>query len=146
KQIGTEVKERRDEISAYDGELKRLQPLRERANQLQLLIDSADAAQSRVTEEQARLDAVNVMLENESFAQDVREQLAALDTERAQIGYDRSSHDSARQQLDTYREFEVRQKELELALSALPDVEAALEGARLRRERTEKVIAEYSEK
>ena len=146
KQIGSEVKERRNEISAFDAELKRLQPLRERASQLQMLIDSADAAQSRVTEEQARLDAVSIMLENESFAQDIREQLAALDTERAQIGYDRSSHDSARQQLDTYREYEVRQKQLELALSALPDVQAALEGAQLRWERTEKAVLEDVEK
>jgi DNA repair protein SbcC/Rad50 len=146
KQITGELKERREHISELDQELKRLQPLRERASQLQMLIDSADAAQTRVTEEQARLDAVTVMLDNESFAQDIREQLAALDSERAQIGYDRTSHDSARQQLDTYREYEVRQKQLELALSALPDVQAALEGAYLRQERTEKAVAEDFEK
>jgi DNA repair protein SbcC/Rad50 len=146
KQITADLKTRQHYIGELDVELKRLQPLRERASQLQMLIDSADAAQSRVTEEQARLDAVNVMLENETFAQDIREQLASLDTQRAQIGYDRSSHDSARQQLDTYREYEVRQKQLELALSALPDVQAALDGAILRLERTEKAIADDLEK
>jgi len=144
--ITADLKARREAIGELDLELKRLQPLRDRASQLQMLIDSADAAQSRVTEEQARLDVVNAMLANEGFAQDIREQLAALDGEREQIGYDRSSHDSARQQLDTYREYEVRQKQLELAMGALPDVQAALDGAYLRQERTEKAVAEDIEK
>ncbi len=99
-----------------------------------------------MSEEQARLDAVITMLEGETFAQDIRQQLAALNEQRVGIGYDRGSHDSARQQLDTYREYETRQKQLEIALSALPDVEAALDGARLREERTLKALDEDQEK
>jgi exonuclease SbcC len=146
KLITVELKEFKDQMSELDLELKRLQPLRDRASVLQAQIDSAATAGSRMTEEQAKLDALLLMLANNSFAQDIRQQLAALDGQREQIGYDRSSHDSARQQLDTYREYEVRQKQLEVALGALPDVEAALDGARLRQERTLKAVHDDNEK
>ncbi len=82
------------------------------------------------------------LLTEETFAQDIREQLTALESERAQIGYDRSSHDAARQQLDTYRAYETQQTELAVALKALPDAQAALEAAMLRQERNQKALDE----
>lgn len=137
-QIAADVKVHKARISELDLELKRLPPLMERAGVLQAQLDAANEAAMRLEVEKARLTSVQSMLEGETFAQDVREQLGALEAERAAIGYDRASHDSARQQLETYSKYEARQKQLELALHALPDVQAALEAAEMRRERTQK--------
>jgi DNA repair protein SbcC/Rad50 len=142
KSITSDVREQRAQIAAMELELKRLQPLLERAGALQIQLDRANEAEARLTETRARLDAVQTMLNEDSFGQDMRDQLAALDARRAEVGYDRGSHDAARQQLDTYREFDTRQKQLEIALNALPDAQAALDGARLRLERTQKAVAE----
>ncbi len=100
KAIGTEVKDQRDQIAVMELDLKRLQPLVERAGMLQAQLDRANEAENRLTETRARLESVQVMLNEESFGQDIRDQLTALDARRAEIGYDRSSHDTARQQLD----------------------------------------------
>jgi exonuclease SbcC len=123
-------------IDELDVELKRMQPLIERVGLLQAQVDAATTAASRLEAERAGLQAVMTLLENETFAQEIREALRELEGQRAAIGYDRASHDNARQQLDLFREYEVRHKQLDVALSALPDVETALEGARLRQERT----------
>ncbi|MBL8160566.1 MAG: SMC family ATPase [Anaerolineae bacterium] len=142
KAIGDEQSAGREQLAAFDVELKRLSPLLERAGTLQAQINAAEDAQLRLDAAVAQLDALNAMLSEGSFAQDIRQQIAALDERRAAIGYDRSTHDAARQQLDAYREFEVRQKQLAIAQAALPDAQAALEGARLRLERTEKALVD----
>ncbi len=130
------------QIADWDSELKRLQPLMKQVGELQAQMDAAHSAQARLTEISARLEAVQTLLTGESFAQDIREQLTALESERASIGYDRSSHDAARQQLDTYRAYETQQTELAVALKALPDAQAALEAAILRQERNQKALDE----
>ncbi len=130
------------QIGEWDTELKRLQPLLARVAVLQAQMDAANDAETRLTEISAKLEAVQALLAAETFAQDIRDQLTALEGERAQIGYDRSSHDAARQQLDTYRAFETQQTELTVAIKALPDAQAALEAATLRQERTQKALDE----
>jgi len=130
------------QILEWDNELKRLQPLMKQVGELQAQMDAANTAEARLTEIRAKLEAVQSLLNEETFAQDIREQLTALEAERAQIGYDRSSHDAARQQLDTYRAYETQQTELAVALKALPDAEGALEAAKLRQERNQKALDE----
>ncbi|MEO8397178.1 MAG: SbcC/MukB-like Walker B domain-containing protein, partial [Chloroflexota bacterium] len=61
------------------------------------------------------------------------------------LGYDSDRHSAARQGLETFREFEARQKELEIALDALPDAKLALEGAQARQERLLRAQAEERE-
>lgn len=145
----TRVKTIDDDLVAYkartsdlDIALKRLQPLIERAGVLQAQVDSASEAESRVHQEHAGLDAVQKMLDDGAFAQDVRQQLAALDTQRQAIGYDRESHDTAQEQLQVYQAYEQRQTELQIALNALPEAQAAHEAAAARRERTQQALAE----
>ncbi len=130
------------QILEWDTELKRLQPLMKQVGELQAQMDRANEAEARLTEISAKLEAVQSLLTEETFAQDIREQLTALEAERSQIGYDRSSHDAARQQLDTYRAYETQQTELAIALKALPDAEGALEAAKLRHERNQKALDE----
>ncbi len=142
KTVTKDLKDGRKQISEWEDTLKTLQPLLERAGALQSSLDTAHRAESRLTETQARLDAVRATLAEEAFGQDVRDQLRALDGQRDGIGYDRSSHDAAREQLDTYREYDTRQKQLEVALNTLPHLGDALEGAKLREERTRKALSE----
>ncbi len=135
----------RQRFTELDLELKRLPTLMAQAGMLQERVDSADEAATQVSETQARLDAVRQILAEEAYGQEIRVQLEALDSHRSEIGYDSASHDAAREQLEMYRDFDTRQKELEVALTALPDVNAALENALLRGERTEKAIIEDQE-
>jgi exonuclease SbcC len=142
KTIVTDLTAFRGRISEIDSELNQLQPLMERAGVLQAQIDAANEASSRLDGERAHLDAVQHLLETETFAQDIREQLATLAERRAEIGYDRVSHDTARQQLDIYREYEKRQTELEIAINSLPDAQTQFETAQLRLERTMRALDE----
>ncbi|MBI5670135.1 MAG: SMC family ATPase [Chloroflexi bacterium] len=145
KDIGVELKGRKERVAELDLELKRLPPLIERAGKLQEQVDAANAAAARLDTERARLDAVRAMLEAEAFAQDIREQLAAAQAERARIGYDADTHTSARQKLETYREYDARYQQLQIALNSLDGAKAALEAAQLRHERTLKALAEDEE-
>jgi exonuclease SbcC len=145
KEIAVELKARKDSVAALDVDLKRLPPLIERAGKLQEQVDAANAAAARLDSERAHLNVVRATLETETFAQDIREQLAAAQAERAQVGYDADSHSSARQNLETYREYDSRYQQLQIALNSLEGAKGALEAARQRQERTLKALAEDEE-
>jgi exonuclease SbcC len=138
--IQESAREQRQQLGEIEVELKRLQPLMERAGALNAQMAAAQEAAARLENEQASLQAVRALLDNDDFAHDTRQQLQALQEHRAAIGYDRESHTAARQQLTTYSEYEKRQAELDLALKLLPETQAALDDARLRAERTRQVI------
>jgi exonuclease SbcC len=144
-EVSNQVTEYRQRVNELDLELKRLGPLLAQAGVLQERVNAADAAATRLSEAQARLEAVRAVLEDEAYGQEIRAQLAMLDLHRSEIGYDSASHDAARQQLDTYHDYDARQKELDIALTALPDVQAALEAAHLRQERIQKALLEDQE-
>ncbi|MEP6987752.1 MAG: SMC family ATPase [Chloroflexota bacterium] len=135
----------RTQITEWDTELKRLQPLMKQVGELQAQMDRANEAETRLTEISAKLEAVQALLTGETFAQDIREQLTTLESERASIGYDRSSHDAARQKLDTYRAYETHQTQLAMALNSLPEVKETLQAAILRKERYQKALDEDSD-
>jgi exonuclease SbcC len=141
KELAAQVKEQRAQVAALDIELKRLPPLLERVGHLQAQLDRAHEAAARRDEVAAQLETVQTVLENEAYAQGIRQQLTALEQRRAEIGYDADSHSAAREQLSTYQEYDTRHKELELAINAMPDVEAALEAARARQERVTTALA-----
>lgn len=121
-------------------EIKRLPALRSRAGALEKQLEDARAAQSRREEAQARLKAVSETLATENFALELREQLTGLRQERANIGYDRETHESARDSLKQYQDYEKRHTELEIARNALPGEHAALDNACARQERIQNAI------
>jgi exonuclease SbcC len=130
-----ELAQHKESITDLNIELRRKAALKEHAAVLNAAIAEADTAQAQLDELRANMIAVQHLLDEESFAGDVRAQLDALDQERAALGYDSNRHNAARQSLQTYSEFEARYRELALALNALPDVHAALEGAQIRQDR-----------
>jgi len=85
---------------------------------------------------------VEAILAAENYAGEARAQLALLQAEIAALGYDRSAHTAARENLAAYRAYERQQSELQIALDALPAAEEALAAAQgrladLRRRRAE---------
>lgn len=140
--IAAEEKERKAELAQIDLELKRLPTLIERMGIMQAQIDAANNAALRLEEERAGLSAVEAALEAQDFAHDIRAQLAVLAEQRDSLGYDRDSHDAARQQVADYHSYEAQQRQLENAQSSLPDVQAMLDNTTARRERIQKALEE----
>jgi exonuclease SbcC len=146
KAIGDETAAHKQRITDIDQELRRLQPLMERAGVLQAQVDRTSEAEARLQEERAGLEIVQTQLDSGDFGHEFREQLVALEAQRQAIGYDRESHEAARAQLDTYQAYERRQFDLENALQSLPGAEADLQAAQARWERSRAALDEEQQK
>ncbi len=130
------------QIAALTPELRRLDPLRERLGTLRARQEAAREADTRITEARAALNSVEAALAAEDFAGEARAQLAGLQQEIAALGYDRSAHAAAREDLDAYRAYETRQQQLQIALESLPEAQGALNATHQRLERLRRVRAE----
>lgn len=140
--IAAELTAGKEAVQALGLELKRMSALKEHAAVLSAAITKAESAQLQLDEAQAKLAALQNVIDTEAFAMDVRTQLADLNMERDALGYDSERHTTARQELQTYSAYEKRQNDLNTALEALPDVSAALEGAELRQQRLQETKAD----
>jgi exonuclease SbcC len=138
----SEIAEFKTEVERFEEELKRLRPLIEQAGKLQAQYDAAQKATSALEEAYAQLQAVRDTLARDDYAHDTRMLLAQLEAQRKELGYDPSSHDAARQQIQQFRDYEVRYNRLQLAVSALPDLQVSLEASQRRRDNVEKAIHE----
>ena len=141
-ELETIIAERTKAVGEIRVEIRRLSALRERAGQLNAGVEAALKAEIQLEEVRAKLDQLRETLEQEQYAADLRGQLAALIAKRDELGYDRSEHSAVREKLETYQVYETRQKELMLALEALPDATAAYDAAQARRERIVQAQAE----
>jgi len=117
-----------------------LPALQQQAGALREQLEKAVDAQSRLDSEYAGLAEVERVLAQDDFAQDVRSQITALQSEREAIGYDASSHDAASDQLNEYSSYEKQQMELNVALESLPGIQTSLENANARQERVKIAI------
>ncbi|MBN1145649.1 MAG: SMC family ATPase [Anaerolineales bacterium] len=70
-----------------------------------------------------RLEEIDLALENESYAPQARAQLAQIDAELKQIGYDAAAHDAVRQAELVGRASEIEQRALEQARATLAPLE-----------------------
>ncbi len=132
----------REEVTHQEEELKRLRPLIERAGALQAQYDAAQKASTAIDETYALLDSVRDVIANGNYALQARVQLEQLEVQRKELGYDPTSHDTARQQIEQYREYEVRYNRLQVAVNTLPDLQISLEASERRRENVENAINE----
>ena len=142
KAIADETKVKNDAIVDIRVRLQRMADLQKREGELKSGVRKAQDAELQLGEVLARLDAARETLNGEAFAPEVRVQIAAVEAQRSALGYDSDRHSAARQGLETFREFEARQKELEIALEALPDARLAFDGAQARQERLLRAQAE----
>ncbi len=134
--------EHKASLATMSAELQRLTPLVERAGVLQAGVDAASHAQAQLDAVQTRAAGLRQQLERGDYAPDLRAQIEDNRARRAALGYDKGQHTSVRRDLQTYRAFEAERTALEIALKALPDLEAALAGALASCARLEQVIAE----
>jgi exonuclease SbcC len=141
-ELKAQVAEHKTGMDIMSGELKRLTPLIERAGVLQAGVDAASHAQVNLNAAQARAAALRQQLDQGDYAPDLRAQIEDNHTRRTALGYDKGQHTSVRRDLQTYRTFEAERTALEIALKALPDLEAALAGTQAGCVRLEQVIAD----
>ncbi len=142
KEIDGETKEHEHAIQAIGEALADLPRLRSRAGGLQQRVETASDARKRLAEAQAALETIEQTLQEGNFAQELRTQLAAVEAERAAIGYDPDAHEAAQSQLQQYQGYEKSYTLLEVARENLPREQDALDGARKRAERLQKTIQE----
>ncbi|MBN2470195.1 MAG: SMC family ATPase, partial [Anaerolineae bacterium] len=125
-------------------ELAPLAALRQEAGELRARQAAARDAHTRLTAEQSALENVRQALDAGNYAGEARAQLAALQDEIAALGYDRSAHADARDNLSAYQAYERRQQELQIALDSAPEARRAQEAASKRLERLRRVRQEDS--
>jgi exonuclease SbcC len=130
----------RAEIEAIDGELRRLQALRDRVAALAVTLESAENAAGTVQTESAELGVVEQLLAAGDYARELQLQRAAIQAEIDALGYDSDAHTAARETLSVYHDYERRQHDLESALEQVPQVQEAMEIAEARRARWLKVL------
>jgi exonuclease SbcC len=140
--IGVDLARLRKQIEEMNLDLKRLQPLVERAGVLQAGMDAAANAEAQMMAAQARAEALRAQLANHDYGHDIRQELDAIQRQRSALGYDGERHSAARQDLQTFREFEAQQTALHLAENVLPDVETALGNALARQQRLRTALAD----
>ena len=133
-------------MAQLDDELRQLQPLLTRAGELQSRADSAAAATEQLRAQRSELAALQARLDNDDYASEVREQLAALASSRQKVGYDSAQHDAAQRQLAQFEGYEQRQASLQIALSTLPEAQEALAAASARHERIQRELRQTQDR
>ncbi len=141
-EIRTSVTDHEKRAEQLLSEAARLNFLRQNAGELRARQNAARDADTRLTEARAALKSVESALAAENYAGEARAQLAALQDEIEGLGYDRSAHAEARENLSAYRTYEARQQELRIALDSLPEAENALSTTEKRLERLRRVRGE----
>lgn len=136
------IKALKAEIKGFDDDLKGKSALDARIGALQTQVEASGQAETRLTDEMRRLEAIEKQLAEDDFAADVREQLAALEATQDELGYDQSTHDEMRQQIDSNMRYEQMQVQLKIALESLPALEEAVQGGVARKTRLNEHIAD----
>lgn len=135
-----EQKEIKAQVKALDGDLKQLAGLNARVGSLQTQVEASQQAETRLGEEVARLQTIEEQLKTESFAEDVRTELADLNAVQNELGYDQSTHDETQQAIKDNMQYEQLKMRLSIALESLATVEEALDGAKTRQVRLQEAI------
>jgi len=133
--MNTQIKQRNAALQDMGLEIKRMTTLEKQAGALTAGVEAAHKASMQLDEIRVKLGAAHDQLAAEAFAGELRGQLAALTAERDSLGYDSNAHGEIQSKLKTFSAYESRQKELEIALAALPDLQANLEEKTAGRER-----------
>ncbi|QPC82815.1 SMC family ATPase [Phototrophicus methaneseepsis] len=140
--IGDEVKDHDAQIQALGDKIAVLPRLRQQAGTLQAQATQAQDAQVRLTKSQAELDIVQKALAEGDYGHDLRIQLQQLDEERNTIGYDTDEYEAVSTQRAEFSSYEQQHLQLQVARSALPTEQTALDNLLARQEQLEKAIAD----
>lgn len=145
KDLDQSVKATQKNIDSIGDELAALPKLRSQAGALEKQQANAVEAQVRFDEATAGLQSRQVILDQDDFAHEWRDQLQAVEAEREALGYDRAAHDDIQQQLTQFRQYEKQHTQLEIARNALPTEKEMLDNAEARKARIDTAIAEETD-
>ncbi len=123
KAINAESKLRGAEIDGWAAQLKDLPALQQRLGALAEGARLADEAEAALPGERRQLSHIETRLANKDFGAELRRQLAQLERERADIGYDPASHADIRAQLESYAAYDRQHTQLEFARASLPEAQ-----------------------
>jgi exonuclease SbcC len=124
--LRTEIGRLEKEIKAAEIELRNLPPLLDYAARLNERKSRADQARSEWEAVQAQLVELESILSTESYALAERAELAEVQAQMNNLGYDEAAHRAAHTAAQEYEIYETRKRELEQALQASPEIEEAL--------------------
>jgi len=142
KTIGEQIKVDRAEIAGIEAELERLQSLRERAGKLEARAEEAQSAADQIQVEESELRAIEETLNVGAFAQELQTQRDSIQGEIDALGYDSDAHTAARETLMSYAEYDSRQRDLDVAMTQVPEIETSLQNLEIRRERWQNLLEE----
>jgi exonuclease SbcC len=117
-----------------------------RADQLAHQLESLEALQKEwQATGAARLAEIQVVLKEQTFAEDARQKLSEIDKDLEALGYDLAAHQQLRQAEQAGREAETDLRALEQARAALEPIEREIAGLEERLAEQEKAAQELSE-
>ncbi len=129
-------------LREIDADLVNYDALKAREGGLRERLAVIQEAVQRLNTERLAWEDVQQMLATENYSAELRGQITRLRAAIDELGYDRDAHSEAREALTSLRAFEMQKRELDTALHALPDVEAAVQNLQERGERCAAQLAE----
>ena len=145
-EIKVQSKEHQKEVDAWVLQLKNLPALQQRYGALEEQVNIAQQAQAGLHIERAKLTQVDDMLTNQTYGEELRAQMAQIDEQRQRIGYDPDSHEDVKAQLETYREFDRQNTQLEFAQMNLPEAQTILDNVQARLDKLQKALKDDQQK
>jgi exonuclease SbcC len=133
------------DIKTAEGELRNLPPLREHLARLTERSTRAQQAQQDLDIVFVDLECLDAVLSSEDYAHEEKAQLAEVQAELAELGYDEAAHQAAHQRVETYGIYEARKADLDRAIEAVPQLEEQVANLIVRAEAWQQRLGESRE-
>ncbi len=117
------IKSHEATLKQLDKGLKRLPQVTTQLGKLEERASTANEAQAQLDALIPQLDALIAQWDADDYAHDARERLSQLDNAQMGLGYDESTHDSARQAIEQHITYETLYTKLAIALDSAPAME-----------------------
>jgi exonuclease SbcC len=114
-------------VKSLEKNLKRMPQVTTQLGKLGERKQKADEAHAQLGALIPQLQALEIQLQNDDYAHQARQRLLELDNEQIGLGYDESSHDSARQAIEQHITYEALHTKLAIALDSAPVVAQLIE-------------------
>ena len=145
-EIKVHSKEQQKQVDAWVLQLKNLPALQQRFGALEEQVNIAQEAEAGLHLERTKLEQVDDTLTNQAYGEEIRAQMNQIDEQRQRIGYDPDSHEDVKAQLETYREFDRQNTQLEHAKMNLPDAQSILDNVQTRLDKLQSALKDDQQK
>jgi DNA repair protein SbcC/Rad50 len=145
-EIKVDSKEQQKQVDSWVLQLKNLPALQQRFGALEEQVNIAQKAEEDLHVEATKLEQVEDTLSNETYGEEIRAQMTQIEEQRQRIGYDPDSHEDVKSQLETYREFDRQNTQLEFAQMNLPEAQGILDNVQTRLEKLQTALKDDEQK